>query len=123
MIVMHKRMLLPLNALLLYLIKYTYWGDNFDSFYDLCEESRVKIDAKTEDIIVDIYSINVALDRIRDGLKCKTWPKCVGISRIRKLDKASVRDYYKEQLNRKSELLMLIRREITAIQQLVQAYI
>ena len=74
-------------------------------------------------MIVDIYSINVALDRIRDGLKCKTWPKCVGISRIRKLDKASVRDYYKEQLNRKSELLMLIRREITAIQQLVQAYI
>ena len=96
MIVMHKRMLLPLKTLLLDLIKYTHWGYNFDLFYDLCEESRVKIDAKTEGLIVDAYSINVALDRMRDGLKCKTWPKCVGISRIRKLDKASVRDYYKE---------------------------
>ena len=80
MIVTHVGMLLPLSALLLNLIECTYWQDNYASFCDLCKEKRVKIDAKAEDIIADIYSINVALDCIRDGLKCKTWPKCIGIS-------------------------------------------
>ena len=42
---------------------------------------------------------------------------------IGKLDKASVRDYYIEQVNQKSELLMLIYSEITAVQQLVETYI
>ena len=80
MIITHVRMLLPLNTLLLNLIECTYWEENYASFCDLCKEKRLKIDAKAEDIIADIYSINVVLDCIRDGLKCKAWPKCIGIS-------------------------------------------
>ena len=113
-------MLLTINAHLLNSIKYTSWIDNYDSFYELRDKKHVKIADEAEGIIASIYSVNVALDCLRDGLKCKTWPKCINYDRITKLNKSSVRYYYEKQVFYKSGLILLVCEEIKIIQQLIE---
>ena len=67
--------------------------ENMNKFDRLCHASRINIIPEYKETISGIYAVNVALERLRDSIGNRIWPKGISYTFIPIINYKTKKDY------------------------------
>ena len=94
--------------------------ENMNKFDRLCHASRINIIPEYREIISGIYSVNVAIECLHDGVGNGIWTKSISYDNTTLINDKYVNDYYQYAVHEKQILIKIAWEEMEMVRRLIE---